>query len=463
MRYRYLFLVGLALLIGFVIFQVVRPTYAAGTVGTGTPDSCTEAALDAALAGGGAITFNCGKNPVVIALTKEKAISQPTTLDGNGLVTLSGSNVTRVFHVTGPVSLELHKLKIAYGAANDTSDTARDGIGGGILNEGGTVTLVDSMIAAGRADHSGGGIYNQGGTLNLLRSTIAGNYVSDIGGGLLNQNGTVNLANTTLSGNFAGKNGGGLYNFAGSILITNSTIYDNHAGFNGSGILNNQEGKVAIKNSIIANAPASNVPIAGNCSGEITDGNKNLQFPGTSCGATIPVADPQLGTLSDNGGFVLTNALKNGSPAVDKADNTVCKSDPISALDGRVNPRPVGANCDIGAYEFDPKNPGKGFGENAVAACPPVAKPIVRTPTATQKACQPTQPGLPCNCNNWCDPGESYYTCPQDCPFAQINSGGGSSSCVQKGGGCSPNGPACCSGLRCSPVIGTAGGIYSCQ
>ncbi len=454
MRLRHLFLISMTLLIVFTVFEVWQPIRAAGTVGTGTPDSCNEAALDAALSGGGSVTFNCGKSAVVIDVTKEKAISQATSIDGNGLITLSGRNVTRVFHVNANATLELHKLKIAYGAANDTSDTARDGIGGGILNDGGTVTLIDTMISSGRADHSGGAIYNNGGTVSLVRSTLSGNYVNDIGGAILNSKGTLNLANSTLSGNFAGKDGGGLYNFAGTVTITNSTIYNNNSGFNGSGILNNQEGKVAVKNSIIANVASGGTPVSGNCSGEIADGEKNLQFPDNSCGKTITVADPQLGTLSDNGGFVLTHALKDSSPAVDKADDTVCKSDPISALDARNTSRPVGASCDIGAYEFDPKNPGKGFGSTTVDCnCnKPTPVPTVRRrqPTATQSTCKPTQPGLPCNCNGFCDPGESYYTCPQDCPFPPVNPGPTTPACLPPRAQCTDN-KQCCS-LICDGV-----------
>ena len=40
-----------------------QPVVAAGVVGTGRPGSCTEAALDAALAGGGMVTFDCGPRP----------------------------------------------------------------------------------------------------------------------------------------------------------------------------------------------------------------------------------------------------------------------------------------------------------------------------------------------------------------------------------------------------------------
>ena len=38
----------------------VEKARAGGVVGTGTPASCTEAALDAALAAGGLVSFNCG-------------------------------------------------------------------------------------------------------------------------------------------------------------------------------------------------------------------------------------------------------------------------------------------------------------------------------------------------------------------------------------------------------------------
>jgi len=56
---------------------------AAGVVGTGTADSCTDATLDAALAGGGLVTFDCGPAPVTIDIstgTGTKTISADTTI-----------------------------------------------------------------------------------------------------------------------------------------------------------------------------------------------------------------------------------------------------------------------------------------------------------------------------------------------------------------------------------------------
>jgi len=54
-----------------------------------------------------------------------------------------------------------------------------------------------------------------------------------------------------------------------------------------------------------------------------------------------------LGPLQDNGGDTLTHALLPSSPAIDAGDADNCP-----ATDQRGIPRPQGAGCDIGAYEF---------------------------------------------------------------------------------------------------------------
>ena len=63
---------------------VANHALAAGVVGSGTSESCTEAALDVALAGGGTVTFNCGAESVTITVTSEKTITSDTTVDGAG-------------------------------------------------------------------------------------------------------------------------------------------------------------------------------------------------------------------------------------------------------------------------------------------------------------------------------------------------------------------------------------------
>jgi hypothetical protein len=61
-------------LLGAVAAGVPQGAFAAGVVGTGTPESCTEAGLDAALAGGGAVTFDCGGGVVTIPISRTKTI-----------------------------------------------------------------------------------------------------------------------------------------------------------------------------------------------------------------------------------------------------------------------------------------------------------------------------------------------------------------------------------------------------
>ena len=72
-------------------------------VGDGTPASCTSAAFVAAVALGGIITFDCGPDPVTIALAQTAKIYNDTgpeiVIDGGGLVTLDGGNQRRILYM----------------------------------------------------------------------------------------------------------------------------------------------------------------------------------------------------------------------------------------------------------------------------------------------------------------------------------------------------------------------------
>src|SRR4030095_4473751 len=63
-------------------------------VGDGTPASCTETALQNALAaaqsGGGTVKFECGGAPVTIVLTTTLTVPNNTTINGGEKITLSG-------------------------------------------------------------------------------------------------------------------------------------------------------------------------------------------------------------------------------------------------------------------------------------------------------------------------------------------------------------------------------------
>src|SRR5512147_226314 len=93
--------VGVMLIISLLWALPPSSVFAGGVVGTGTPASCTEAALNAALAGGGTVTFDCGSGAVVIPVTSTKVLSRSTTIDGTGQnVTLDGGGTTKMFLTT---------------------------------------------------------------------------------------------------------------------------------------------------------------------------------------------------------------------------------------------------------------------------------------------------------------------------------------------------------------------------
>ncbi len=320
-------------------------------VGTGTPASCTEQALDDALAGGSLVTFDCGPDPVTITLTSEKVITAATTIDGEGRVTLSGGGAVRIFTVDVSAALDVRNLTIADGRAE---------FGGGIAN---------------------------GGTLTLTNCTLKGNSAASFGGGIHNYSGTVKLTNCTLSGNSAGSFGGGIANHVicdilcpecGSVVVTNSTFSGNGANVGAGGI----DGRcpTSVTNSIIASSSGAN------CGGGVTDGGHNLQFPGTSCGTTIPSLDPLLDPagLKDNGGPTQTIALLPGSPAINAGDPAVCASSPMNGLDqrGYVRPAKGYANCSIGAFEYNASALTGTPTATGTASPSPSATPSA-TPTAT--------------------------------------------------------------------------------
>ena len=71
-------------------------------IGTGTPASCTSAAVVNAVAKGGIITFNCGPKPVTITMTATAKVvntSHKVVLDGGGKVTLSGGGKIRILYM----------------------------------------------------------------------------------------------------------------------------------------------------------------------------------------------------------------------------------------------------------------------------------------------------------------------------------------------------------------------------
>ena len=356
----------------------------------------TNAAVDACtpcVPGDDTITF--GVTGTITLSNSLPAIADALTIDGPNAasLTISGNNAVGVLTVNDDKTLNLRKVTIANGYGE---------VGSGILNNGGTLIVADSVIANNRGV-DGGGIYNSsGGSVELINSTLSGNIAEGYGGGIFNDGtftitqsslignravhtfltfggggiangGTLRVISSTLSGNVAdcfGCPGGGIYNLTGVVTLINSTLSGNTAR-SGGGVFNQSSngfvtivhstlfnnrgpsgganlltfgGPIVLRNSIIANNLLS-----GNCFGNpFINSGHNLQFPNATCGSTIPVADPLLGPLQDNGGPTLTHALLSGSPAIGAVPVANCSEAPT---DQRGVMRPQGPACDIGAFE----------------------------------------------------------------------------------------------------------------
>src|SRR5207253_10637670 len=115
---------------------------------------------------------------------------------------------SRVFEIAAGVTAEIDGLTITNGSAT---------FGGGILNDGGILTVSDSVLA-GNSAWRGGGICNFG-SLTVSYSTLAGNTADSKGGGIANF-GPLALSYSSLTGNSA-STGGALYDFDGASLTVN--------------------------------------------------------------------------------------------------------------------------------------------------------------------------------------------------------------------------------------------------
>ena len=173
----------------------------------------TEAALRAALAGGGTVTFACD-GPITLANTITNNLN--LTLDGSG-----------------------HQVTISGGLS----------VRGLLVNANATLTTINLTIANGQSVN-GSGIFNNGGTVNATNCTFSGNSFASngnsnapAGGAIYNGGGTVLFAkvrffvNNSIQGDFGAygwptsgcdATGGAIYN-AGSLLANSCSFLTNSA------------------------------------------------------------------------------------------------------------------------------------------------------------------------------------------------------------------------------------------
>ncbi len=271
-------------------------------VGDGTKASCTGAAVIAAVAAGGVITFDCGPDPVTIMLDAPAKVfndaSDSVVIDGGGLVTLSGSGKTRILymntcdeaqhwttsHCNDQEFPELTVQNITFVNGNSKSETENDG-GGAIYASGGRFKLVNTRffnnVCADTGPDVGGAAVRafqqyQGKPVYVVNSTFGGaegyGNTGSNGGGISSIGVSWTIINSLFSYNHAigdggnpaqsgtpgGGSGGAIYNDGNTMTLTLCGVRIEHNEVNAYGsaiffVSNDHSGNIVIDDSVITN------------------------------------------------------------------------------------------------------------------------------------------------------------------------------------------------------------------
>ncbi|MBK7474061.1 MAG: IPTL-CTERM sorting domain-containing protein [Betaproteobacteria bacterium] len=340
--------------IGLAVFLFAAANALAGVVST-TANSGVGSLRDtlAAAVSGETITFSLPL-PATIALSSELPLTQSVTIQGPGANLLTISNATgRVFN------LDTAGKDVVISGVHLTGQNP-SGDGGAIINNGGNLTIVSSLIDNSTSPGEGGAIRNNfnpstGYSLTIQNSTIAGNTANKsgaiyfIGFGLT-------IENSTIYNNHATDSSGAIGLFSGFGFIRNSTIAGNTA--NTVAGITSQDSQLTFESTIVANntdiTGINDLNRTGGGNGSFVNATNSLfteKFPGgrqcpqwrNRVGNLIGV-DPQLGALAANGGPTQTLRPGPASPA-------------------------IGAGINLQGYAYDQR--GSGFPRNADSAGAP--------------------------------------------------------------------------------------------
>jgi hypothetical protein len=272
--------------------QAVVTSHPDHVIGSGTPASCTSAAVVAAVAAGGVITFSCGPDPVTITMAAAATVptsSHLVVLDGGGKVTLSGGGKTEILSMNAGWQQQWPQLVVqnltftdAYSGTQQTSGSSVYG-GGAIFDEGGQLKVVNSAFLgnscfASGPDLGGGAIRAVGMSLAspvyITGDTFTGNSCSN-GGALSGLFAHFDVINSLLTGNKAvgrganpaaagtpgGGSGGAIYTDGTGydLSVTGTVMRDNTAREGGGGIffvVNSGGGALRIESSTLQGNPS---------------------------------------------------------------------------------------------------------------------------------------------------------------------------------------------------------------
>ena len=224
-----------------------------------------------------------------------------------------------------------------------TDNRVTNGSGGAIMTIADSpVELINARFTGNQASSRGGAIFNQDSDSVLINTSFKGNAADSHGGVIYNTGASPMLINVSISGNASGGNGGGIRNWNGSNSVLVNTIIWNNSDASGTGTaassISNSGSDPVVSYSLIQGCK----PAGWNDDCGSTGGNNLID------------ADPQFMTLPDPDLAPAVYGdlkLDEVSPARNAGSTQAMPAEVETDLAG--NPRLVGTDIDLGAYEFN--------------------------------------------------------------------------------------------------------------
>jgi hypothetical protein len=346
------------------LFVTAAPAAASTYTVSGTADiagSCVGTACSSVRAALAAAAGNPGEDVVQLGDGTYQLETGPLAL--TGAVTLRGTSARRT-EIVGAQSARVVEIADATAVVDHLTLTggeatpATDYFGGTLTANTSTVLLDHVRVRNGQA-YSGGGIANRNGAMTIRNSLIDHNqalFGGGDGGAIINFGGNGGAAaslvmkDTTVAFNSANLAGGIISrgNTANTLAFESVTLaYNNANSVGGVHVPAADGGAFTTRGSILAQNFASG---GANCDAPAMVSNGANVEDGTTCDHDGPgdrgdASSSLIDTLSDEGGE--TDVVRFYSDSAARDIGGTC-----SATDQTDLPRPAGAGCDAGAWEY---------------------------------------------------------------------------------------------------------------
>jgi predicted outer membrane repeat protein len=311
------------LVLAFFLFGLPAPAQASNVV----VNNCTQNGLRAAIiaaGNSGLVTFNCTIGGPTIVLTQTQPISRDVTIDGGGVITISGGDAHRMFSVPAPQKATLMNITLADGRSSQ----------GGALIVFGLAVISNVTFIHNHATRYGGAIDVSGpGTAEVSNSRFYSNTATNFAsqGGAIHSAGGLGVDQSYFFGNTAHNGSGGAIGQAsGAAVVVASTFISNGAEFGGA--IRAQGGLTLVGDQFDRNATPDSFPSIGHPGGgalhlgpsshvlirQSRFVSNTAEVAGFGVGGAI-VSEGTLGVL--NTLFSQNSALSDGGALFNDSDN----------------------------------------------------------------------------------------------------------------------------------------------